>query len=315
MIQSNDQNVEDQLRSELTEGDAVIGTLGPILRHLLASDDNTLFSDEIIARVRGMLGDVARQLLHAQANAAEASDISGYIAERREELVESLFGQQAFLNHAHSLALEWQLTERIHARIGVDPVLSPLLQALIASSEVGMANAAMMTLATQARFAQSQRRMELPLGELPGDLFHASLISLRTRAGEDEDEVAAKAEATLRSQFDESATRLGLISRLVTGMGGGAIAALSVDHAGVAIFLSALSIGSGQDRDLTILSTNNRQLARLALALRASGLKPKAIEEQFAYLHPDISLPQGFEQLRADRAAALLATSSPFAVG
>jgi hypothetical protein len=98
-------------------------------------------------------------------------------------------------------------------------------------------------------------------------------------------------------------------------MGGGAIAALSVDHAGVAIFLSALSIGSGQDRDLTILSTNNRQLARLALALRASGLKPKAVEEQFAYLHPEFSLPEGFDDLRADRAAALLATSSPFAAG
>jgi hypothetical protein len=171
----------------------------------------------------------------------------------------------------------------------------------------------MKALAAQARFIQSQRRMELPLGELPGDLFHAALITMRAQAHEDEDEAAGKAEAALRAGFDESNSRLGLIARLVTGMGGGAIAALSIDHAGAAIFLSALAIGSGQDRDLAVLSTNDRQLARLALSLRAAGLKPQAVEEQFLYLHPEIGLPNGFEQLRADRAAALLSASAPFA--
>ncbi len=68
----------------------------------------------------------------------------------------------------------------------------------------------------------------------------------------------------------KAAAASALLARLVTGMGGGAIAALSVDHAGAAIFLTALSIGSGQDRDLAVLSTNDRQLARLALALRAA---------------------------------------------
>jgi hypothetical protein len=96
-------------------------------------------------------------------------------------------------------------------------------------------------------------------------------------------------------------------------MGGNAISALSIDHAGASIFLTALSIGSGQDRDLSVISTNDRQLARLALALRASGLKPQAVEEQFLYLHPEVALPGGFENLRSDRAAALLSDSSPFA--
>jgi hypothetical protein len=102
-----------------------------------------------------------------------------------------------------------------------------------------------------------------------------------------------------------------LIGRLVTGLGATATAALAVDHAGVAIFLSALALASGQDRDLAVLSTNDRQLARLALSLRASGLKPKAVEEQFLYLHPEVALPEGFDQLRPDRAAALLHSSFP----
>lgn len=99
------------------------------------------------------------------------------------------------------------------------------------------------------------------------------------------------------------------MARLVMGMGGGATAALNVGHAGVGLFLTALSLGAGQDRDLTALAAHEGQLARLALALRAAGIRPDAIEEQFLAIHPDISLPEGFDTLGADRAAALLARS------
>ena len=99
------------------------------------------------------------------------------------------------------------------------------------------------------------------------------------------------------------------MSRLVIGMGGGATAALAVSHAGVGLFLTALSLGSGQDRDLTALAAHEGQLARLALALRAAGVRPEGIEEQFLAIHPDVSLPEGFSSLGADRAAALLAHS------
>jgi hypothetical protein len=313
MTQLGNQSVEDVLRDDLLEGDALIGTLGPILRHLLASDDHSLFSDEIVARVRGMLEHVSTQLLHAQADAAGIEDRRSLIGDRREAFVESFLGIPAVLNHVHALALEWQLTERLQARNDVDQVVSPLLQALISSSDAATAGTGMMALAAQARFVQSQRRMELPLCELPGDLFHSALITMRAQAPEQEDGAAGKAEAELRAKFDESNSRLGLIARLVTGMGSGAIAALSIDHAGAAIFLTALAIGSGQDRDLAVLSTNDRQLARLALSLRAAGLKPKAVEEQFLFLHPEIGLPAGFEQLGPDRAAALLSASAPFA--
>jgi hypothetical protein len=315
MTQFGNHSVEDVLRDDLAQGDTLIGTLGPILRHLLANDDHSLFSDEIVARVRGMLEHVSAQLLHAQADAAGLEDRQGFIGERREAFVESFLGHSALLSHCHALALEWQLAERLQARNEVDPVLSPLLQALISSSDTGTAGLAMMALAAQARFVQAQRRMELPLTELPADLFHATLITMRAQAREDEDEAAGAAEAALRAKFDEGNSRVGLLTRLVTGMGGGAIAALAIDHSGVAIFLTALAVGSGQNRDLTVLSTNDRQLARLALALRAAGLKPQAIEEQFLYLHPEIALPEGFDQLRADRAAALLSASAPYAAG
>ena len=303
--------VEIVLRDELAHGDALIGTIAPILRHLLANDEHSVFSDEIIARVRGMMADVARQILTEVAIAGGNPDDRDHSPDAIVALVETLVGHSGFLAHVHALALEWQLTERMQARLGLDPVLSPLLQALIASSDAGVASNSMALLASLARFATSQRRMQLPLSELPGDLLYAALLALRGLSGEDATSQAAatQAEHTIRGRFDESRSRLGLISRIVTGMGGGATAALTVTHAGVGIFLSALALASGQDRDMAVLATNEGQFARLALALRASGLKPQAIEEQFVSLHPEVALPEGFEQLGSDQAAALLARS------
>ncbi|MFM5916900.1 MAG: hypothetical protein ACKOOL_05130 [Novosphingobium sp.] len=306
-------NVENVLREELAHGDALIATIAPILRHLLANDEHSVFSDEIIARVRGMITDIARQLLVEYEVAAEGADPRDVPPDRIAAMVEGLVGHSAFLAHIHALALEWQLTERMQARLALDPVLSPLLQALVASTEPAVASAAMALLAAQARFATSQRRMQLPHAELPGDLLHAALLTLRGIAPDQE--LASRVEESLRSRYDESRSRLGLISRLVMSMGGGATAALSVTHAGVGIFLSALALASGQDRDMAVLATNEGQLARLAVALRASGLKTQTIEEQFDSLHPEVSLPTGFEHLGSDTAAALLARASSFPGG
>jgi hypothetical protein len=222
---------------------------------------------------------------------------------------EALAASPELLAHCHALAIEWQLANRLEARSGIDPVLSPLVQALVASDDAAVASAAMGLLAAQVRFMQQQRRMELPLGELPADLFHAALTIWREHAPAADPAALDECETALRSRFDESASRIGLLSRLVTAMGNGARAALSVSHAGVALFLSALSQATNQHRDLAVVSTNDRQLARLALALRAAGLKPGEIEEQFAYLHPDVALPAGFDTLRADRAAAMLSAA------
>jgi len=305
-------SVEVVLREELARSDATIDTVVPILRHFLVNDGNSIFSDEVIASVRGMLSHIACQLLD------KLNEISGE-SERREHgqdqiaaLTEAFVENAAFVGHVHALAIEWQFTHRLHAKLALDPVLSPLLQALIASQDAATSALAMKLLAAQARFCQAQRRMELALNELPGDLLHGALLSMRTLAGTEPeaDERAAAAEAQIRSGYDEAASRLGLISRLVEGMGSGAAAALSLTHAGAAIFLSALAIGSGQDRDIAVLSTDVSQVPRFALALRAAGLKQQGMEEQFLALHPDACLPEGFERLSSDRAAAILSVAS-----
>lgn len=302
------------LRDELSHGDALIGTISPILRHLLANDEHSVFGDEIIARVRGMLSDVARQLLDQLAIAADGGEERDHMPAHIAELVDGLVGHAGFLSHVHALALEWQLTERLQARLALDPVLSPLLQAMVASPDPNVASNAMALLASQARFVQNQRRMQLPLTELPGDLVHAAVLTMRNQASSDET-AATSAEQAIRASYDEGRSRLGLIARLLTGMGGGATAALSITHGGTAMFLSALALGSGQDRDMAVLATNEGQLARLALALRAAGLRPQAIEEQFVSLHPQVALPPGFEQLGADHAAALLSRSAAYPGG
>ena len=52
--------VEAVLRAELAHADATVGTVTPILRHLLNNGANSIFSDAIVAGVRGMAGDLAR---------------------------------------------------------------------------------------------------------------------------------------------------------------------------------------------------------------------------------------------------------------
>jgi hypothetical protein len=303
-------SVDAVLQDELVHADTLTGTIAPILRHLLANNDHSVFGDAVIARVRGMLNDLAGQLFDALAFASGEPDPVDREGAAVAELVECLVENSALVGHCHALALEWQLTERMQARLGLDPVLSPLLQALIASSEAHTSGIAMALLASQARFAQQQRRMALPLAELPGDYLHGALLAFRAVAANGPE--LTTAEAAIRGKHDEARSRLGLIARIITGMGGGAAAALSVSHAGVAMFLSALAIGSGQDRDMAVIATNEGQLARLALSLRSAGLKTQAVEEAFLSLHPDIALPEGFDALGADRAAALLANSAAY---
>jgi hypothetical protein len=79
----------------------------------------------------------------------------------------------------------------------------------------------------------------------------------------------------------------------------------------VSIFATALAVASRQERDLAVLSLSGRQFARLALSLRAAGLSQPEVEAQFAYLYPELMLPEGFDLLRAERAAAMLSPALP----
>jgi hypothetical protein len=307
--------VEALLRDELAAGDAAAVNVSPILRHLLDNGANSMFSDAIISGVRGILNDLARQLLDALSRGSGEAVHIDHPSEHLAALADALSANPALLGHLHALACEWQLTQQLHARLALDPVLSPLLQAQMASADPETASLAMKLLAAQARFCQQQRRMQLSLTELPGDLLHGALVAMRTLAGVEDDTRAAGAEAAIRLEFHEARTRLGLTARLIAGMGGEALTALSIGHAGTMLFLTALAMASGQDRDMAVMSINETQLARLALSLRASGLKQSAVEEQFLAFHPDISLPEGFEQVSPDQAAAMLAAAGPLAGG
>ena len=301
------ESVEATMRDELAQGDSVLSTATPLLRHLLVNEDKVLFSDEVVARVRGMISDIARQLLYALADVAKAADRVEFAGERSESLIAELAGDAGFLSHLHTLTIEAQLARKLHERTGLDPVLSPLLQELVASSDDALAASAMSAITAQARFMQQVQRMAMPLGELPGDLFHHALVVLGKVPGHEES--AAQAQRKLREGFDESLGRLGLLAQLVMRLGKNARRSLDVDSAGLAMFATGLAMAAKQDRDVTVLAFSDRQFFRFALALSAAGLKQTEVEEQFLYLHPRETLPENFDRMTAERASALLAAS------
>jgi len=288
---------ESSLRLHLARGDAVVGAVGPVLHHLLVHRDQALFGDEVVAHLRAMLGDLARQLV-------EALMVAG-AADAGEDAVAALLPDvPGLLPHVHALALEWQLTLRLQERVGLDPVLSPLLQALIASTDAETSARAMRLLAAQARFVQGQRRMQLGLGELPPELLHGVTQALYACAPIT---VAHKAEAALRETYDEATTRRGLLARLVSGMGAAAVAGLALPHAGVAIFAATLAHLRDLPRDYALLAMQDGQQTRLALELRAAGQKLSVAEETLLVLNPHGDAPDGLGRISVERAAQLLA--------
>jgi hypothetical protein len=301
---------QETLREALAAGDAALQRIAPILSHLLATPDHSLFSDEIVARIRGMCQHLAWQVLRAQAEAAGQAGRETFAERHGAALAEHFFSSPALVAHCHALAIEWQLTEKLEVQYGIDPVLSPLVQELIADEDASLASAAMASLTAQARFAQSQRRMELPLSELPGDLFHDLLMGWREYAGQVRSDAMIRAESKLREAFDEGAGRISLLARVVTGMGSEGLRALDIDRAGASLFLSALATRSGQSRVATVLSTNHRQTARLALGLRAAGLDSGDVERQVLRLDPQAEPQRAVATFAVEEARRLLAETS-----
>ena len=289
--------VETLLEQELARENRALGAVVPVLRHLLASDGQRLVSDAVLARVRGMLSDLAAQLLaidEGRDPALRRSEEADFA--RRDALAEALAGDAALLSLCHSLAAESQLAERLQQQHGIDPVLSPLLQELIASDAPQVAELAMNALAAQSRFVQSQRRMELPLSELPAELFH-TLVAGRGQG---------EARGLLQQSYDEGAGRLGLLARLVSAMRRGAVAALALDHAGLALFASALASLSRQPRAHGVIACLDQQNARFALALRAAGMGGEAIERQVLLVDPAARMVRDLATISPERARLLL---------
>ena len=297
-------DVEAILRDEIVREARALAAVVPVLRHLLSSEAKALVSDAVLARVRGMVHDLAAQLIavcegHDPIIRAHSRPDSGAI----DPLAERLMADEGLLSFCHALAAEGLIADRLFQRHAIDPVLSPLLQELIASDDSTTAALAMQALAAQSRFMQSQRRMELPLGELPAELFHRLLS-----AGlHDVDDAAAF--SRMQANYDEGASRLGLLARLAGGMRRGVMAALALEHAGLALFASALALSTRSARERAVLACHEGQSARLGLLLRATDLSPAAIERQIVIVEPSGRLPRGLADLTAEQAATLLVGS------
>ncbi|MEO0461930.1 MAG: hypothetical protein AAF127_02295 [Pseudomonadota bacterium] len=307
MAQDAATTVEALLSEALTRADRAIDGVPPVLGHMLASSGHSLINDAIVANVRGMLNDLARQLLAAE---VETSGEPLHAPEAVDDLASALAADPQLLAHCHILALETHLAHRLKHRFAIDPVLSDLWQELIASDNALTGEIAMKALAAQSRFVQSQRRMQHPINELPAELLEQALrIWARSAPVTREAAIVAGASA-IKAGYDESVTRIGLIGRLVAGMRSGAIAALELKHAGLALFASTLASLAGQGRARAVLACHEHQAVRLALSLRASGLDSEAIERQFHVLEPIERLPDDLAQISRERAADLLRQSN-----
>lgn len=309
--------IEQRLAEDLARADQAMFHMGPILRHLLGNDDNSIFSDEVIARVRGIIADLARQLVQALGEAAGHADAAGWAHEAGQGLAGMLSSDRALLDHVHMLALEWQLTERLQGRLGIDPVLPAMLQDLIASPDPDAAARGMNLLAAQARFGQWLRRMELPLTELPHQLHQVAVVTMHAYVADDAAgrDAAVTAEAVLRRARLAATSRLDLLGYAASLALPVGRQVLDIEYSGAALFLTALSAGAGLPRETAIMCTTETQMARLFLAMVAAGAGQEQIVPAFSALFPAHLPPVAPAGLTASRAAAMLAGSRSEADG
>lgn len=294
------------LREALAREDASLDQVGPILTHLLTISDRSLFNDQVLSQVRGMAEDVARQLVAAQAQAVRSDDAGGALDIKQTQLAERLLSERQFTGFAHMLAIEGQFLTRLERRCGIDPVLPPLVESLLASDDAELASLAMRLLSAQARFQQQVKRMQLPVGELPAEVLHHCFASWRAIGGAQSNQAIDRAETLLRNDFSEGEGRLALLERMVLEMGDAATAALRVGHAGGSLFLTALARQSDQPRKKVAAATNVDQYARLVLALVVAGLPAARVEEQLVSIHPDLVPGSDLLQISRGQARDLL---------
>lgn len=279
------------LRASLASGDRLFASSRVALPHLLRLSGQSLLCEAVMAQIAGMLVDLAMQLSALQ-DGGEPPDA---IAER-------LLSHEPLSRHCHALALEWFLAGRLQDERALDPVLAPAIQALVAGGGEEEADLAIQALAAQARFAQSRRRMELPLRELPAELFHAALLAARG----DDARAPGPGETQIRGDYEEGETRLALMGRLAAGPLAEAAGALTLENAGVALWASAIASRARQDRARVICAAVDPHLGRMLLTMRAAGLSAAEAERQAYLLYPDIPLPDGLHDIGTREAAQWL---------
>lgn len=306
MSQFGDRTTEEILSDALTRGDAALASNGAILRHLLHNDDQSMFTDEIVARVRGMIQHIARQLLRAQIDADQNGDSFALSEAALERLTGILTSNGALLGHVHALALEYRLCDRLQFRLRLDPVMPPMTSELRARGGEGAAGI-MHLISAQARFCQDQCDMELPLVELPERLFHSVLIAQQMQAAEPDQNVLAIAHARLRGVYESHTNRHALLLQAVAIARAAEQDLFNVAHAGVSVFLSGLAQATRQVREHVVLAAFDRRMTRLALSLRAAGVPQEKVAVQFACFHPDAAVPREYDMVDAHQAALILA--------
>ena len=295
----SDSSDQHPLRAALAFGDEVLARNQSALEYLLLSQDHSLVSESVVFQVQGMIASLARDLIGTRI------ERDGYAARLETQLIR----QETIRRHCQALALEWRLTKQLQGVIGLDPVLAPLLQQAISDSNTAIAGNAMAALAAQARFAQSQCRMELSPFELPAELFHLVLLVARDcTSATDADSLRAE-EARLRSKYDEGNSRLALQAQLASQWGEPTAKHLDIQQSGLGLWLAALSLRSGETREQISLATVEPMLGRLLLTLRAAGARPHEAETQVLLITGDASLPRGLHEVGTREAAQWLAQS------
>jgi len=230
-----------------------------------------------VTRVRALAGDLAAQL---------AGGGRALIDRALIDTVRDMLGaNRAILLHLHALAIETQLVAALAARRAIDPLLPPLVRRRLDAGAVGDDVSAQTTalLAAQTRLGEALRRMRLPLAELPGDLQHLA-HSIIDAARADHGVIDPQGRPAPQ---DEARGRLALLHRVLAGLGDDMGLALRIDHAGVALFLSALALASGFPREVVTLATAEDDAIRLALLLRAAGLNRDEAAGQLLAIRPD----------------------------
>ncbi|MEO1921078.1 MAG: hypothetical protein ABGW84_04235 [Sphingomonadaceae bacterium] len=300
-------NVSDELRGALQRCDQALSSSAPVLRHLVANSESSLFHEEVLARVRGMLDHLGTQMLRRYLDTAGHANDEPIPLDRLDALVTALAEDQDLLSHLHALSIEWRLAQRFAERRSTELVLTPLVKELVGSDKPETARLAMAFLTAQARFAQHARRMQVELGELPGELLNFCLTSLR-KAVDRQADSRRHVQLAIRSvqdSYDEGHTRHG-VGNLLVYDDATRDAALDPEQAGIALFVTALARASGVSRDNATLGVAEGQAPRLGLMLHAAGRDRQQVERTVLLIHPDARLPEGLGEIDQHSALKLL---------
>jgi len=291
---AGDEQPEDLLRAELARGRRALAAVPMVISALIDDALPALFSEEVVARTRGMMDSLALQLVRGcTGEEPEEADLASLTAD--------LTGMEPLLTHCHALALEGNLLVRLGAQ-GLDPVLSPILQQAISGVDPDLATLAMQVLAAQGRFLQAWRRMELPLAELPAELFDQANDACVTQLG-----ARRMPAGSSDREGSEQQTRSEQIASLLLSGSEGLTEGLDPERAGVSLFVSAASLSTGIARSTVIQTIVGGQEARLALMLGACGVDSAARLAAISRLSPDAVRPVSAIGLSPQRARALLA--------